>query len=72
MLLAVQPHEGAQVVVAQFSPPPAEGPLAGSPSRSAPANPESVEGMGVLAGMAVNEWRSHPLRLAITYKRPAG
>jgi hypothetical protein len=72
VLLAVQPHEGAQVVVAQFSPPPAEGPLAGSPSRSAPANPESVEGIGVLAGMAVNEWRSHPLRLAITYKRPAG
>ncbi|WP_211294214.1 hypothetical protein [Lentzea kentuckyensis] len=72
VLLIVQQHEGQQVVIAQFSPPPVEGPLAGSPSRSAPATPESVEGIGVIAGMAVNEWRSHPLRLAITYKRPAG
>ncbi len=72
VLLAVRAHEGQQVVVAQFSPPPVGGPLAGSPSRSAPATPDSVEGIGVLAGMAVNEWRSHPLRIAITYKRPAG
>ncbi|MDT7788691.1 MAG: hypothetical protein QOF58_7110 [Pseudonocardiales bacterium] len=72
VLLAVQPHEGQQVVVAQFSPPPVGGPLAGSPSRSAPATPDSIEGIGVIAGMAVNEWRSHPLRIAITYKRPAG
>jgi hypothetical protein len=72
ILLAVRQHEGQQVVIAQFSPPPAEGPLQGSPSRSAPATPESVEGIGVVAGMAANEWRSHPLRLAITYKRPAG
>ncbi|HUQ54576.1 hypothetical protein [Lentzea sp.] len=71
VLLAVQQHEGQHVVVAQFSPPPSEGPLAGSPSRSAPATPESIEGIGVVAGMAVNEWRSHPLRLAITYRRPA-
>jgi hypothetical protein len=28
-------------------------------------------GLGLIAGMAVNEWRSHPLRMAITYKRPA-
>ncbi|MFD9703873.1 hypothetical protein [Lentzea sp. NPDC059081] len=72
VLLAVQPHEGQHVVIAQFSPPPSEGPLAGSPSRSAPATTESVEGIGVVAGMAVNEWRTHPLRLAITYRRPAG
>ncbi|MFD4644607.1 hypothetical protein ACFWN2_45380 [Lentzea sp. NPDC058436] len=72
VLLAVQPHEGQQVVIAQFSPPPAEGPLAGSPSRSAPATPESVEGIGVIAGLAVNEWRSHPLKMAITYRRPTG
>jgi hypothetical protein len=72
VLLAVQQHEGQPVVIAQFSPPPTEGPLAGSPSRSAPATPESVEGIGLIAGMAVNEWRSHPLRMAITYKRPAG
>ncbi|MCP2249106.1 hypothetical protein [Lentzea aerocolonigenes] len=72
VLLAVQQHEGQPVAVAQFSPPPTEGPLAGSPSRSAPATPESVEGIGLIAGMAVNEWRSHPLRMAITYKRPAG
>ncbi|HEX7307161.1 hypothetical protein [Lentzea sp.] len=72
VLLAVQPHEGQHVVIAQFSPPPGEGPLAGSASRSAPATPESVEGIGVVAGVAVNEWRSHPLRLAITYRRPAG
>lgn len=71
VLLGVQLHEGQRVVIAQFSPPPTEGPLAGSPSRSAPATPESVEGIGVVAGMAVNEWRSHPLRLAITYRRPA-
>ncbi|WP_434448925.1 hypothetical protein [Lentzea sp. E54] len=71
VLLAVQPHDGQQVVIAQFSPPPTEGPLAGSPSRSAPATRESVVGIGLIAGMAVNEWRSHPLRLAITYKRPA-
>ncbi len=72
ILLAVQPHDGQQVVIAQFSPPPTEGPLAGSPSRSAPATPESVEGIGVIAGLAVNEWRSHPLRMAITYRRLAG
>jgi hypothetical protein len=72
VLLAVQQHEGQPVVLAQFSPPPGEGPLQGSPSRSAPATPESIEGIGVVAGMAVNEWRSHPLRLAITYQRPAG
>jgi hypothetical protein len=71
VLLVVQHIDGQQVVIAQFSPPPVEGPLAGSPSRSAPATPESIEGIGVIAGMAVNEWRSHPLRLAITYKRPA-
>lgn len=70
ILLAVRSHEGQQMVIAQFSPPPSEGPLAGSPSRSAPATPESVEGIGVIAGMAVNEWRSHPLLLAITYQRP--
>ncbi|MGW4214049.1 hypothetical protein ACWEIJ_39110 [Lentzea sp. NPDC004789] len=72
VLLAVQQHEGQQVAVAQFSPPPTEGPLAGSPSRAAPATPENVEGIGMIAGVAVNEWRTHPLRLAITYKRPAG
>ncbi len=72
VLLAVRSHEGQQVAVAQFSPPPSGGPLAGSPSRSAPATPESVEGIGVVAAMAVNEWRSHPLRVAITYRRPAG
>lgn len=72
VLLAVQPHEGQPMAIAQFSPTPTEGPLAGSPSRSAPATRESVVGIGLIAGMAVNEWRSHPLRMAITYKRPAG
>ncbi|SER96809.1 hypothetical protein SAMN05216188_118137 [Lentzea xinjiangensis] len=72
VLLAVRPHEGQRVVIAQFSPPPAGGPFAGSPSRSAPATAESVEGIGVIAGMAANEWRSHPLRLAITYRRSTG
>lgn len=72
VLLAVQPHEGQRLAVAQFVPPPApDGPLEGSPNRSAPATPDSVEGIGVLAGMAVNEWNSHPLRVAITFKRPA-
>ncbi|WP_329787213.1 hypothetical protein V1227_20510 [Lentzea sp. DG1S-22] len=71
VLLAVQPHEGRQVVIAQFSPPPSGGPLAGATSRTAPATAESVEGIGVLAGLAVNEWRSHPLKMAITYRRSA-
>ncbi|GLY49146.1 hypothetical protein [Lentzea sp. NBRC 102530] len=72
VLLAVQQHEGRQVVIAQFAPAPTEGPLAGSTSRNAPATAESVEGIGVIAGLAVNEWRSHPLRMAITYRRAAG
>ncbi|SDG17998.1 hypothetical protein SAMN05216553_10644 [Lentzea fradiae] len=71
VLLAVRLHEGQPHVVAQFSPPPSDGPLAGSPSRSAPASPETLEGIGVLAGLAVNEWRTHPLHLAVTYRRQA-
>lgn len=71
ILLGVRLHEGQPHVVAQFSPPPTEGPLAGSPSRSAPASPETLEGIGVMAGLVVNEWRTHPLHLAVTYRRPA-
>ena len=73
IILAVQPYEGSRITIAQFSPPPAvDGPLQGVPTRNGAATPEAIEGLGVLAGMAVNEWRTHPLRLAITVRRPAG
>lgn len=73
VLMGIQQHEGELIVVASCSPTPSENsPFKGRPGLNAPVSPEAIEGMGVMAMYAMNEWNSHPLRMAITFNRYPG
>ncbi|HEX8867776.1 MAG TPA: hypothetical protein VF821_19105, partial [Lentzea sp.] len=69
-LMAIQRREGELVVVASCSPTPSPNTqFRGNPGLNAPVSPETIEGIGVAVLSAMNEWNSHPLRMALTFNR---
>lgn len=71
-MMALQNHEGEDIVVVSCSPAPSENtPFKGSRGMNAPVSRETVQGIGELAMSAMLEWGPHPLEMAITFNRYA-
>ncbi len=72
-MLAMQHHEGEDVVVVSCSPAPSENtPFKGSPGINAVVSPETLRGIGEFAMHAMLEWGPHPLDMAVTFTRYGG